>query len=80
MRYYVITAIIALAAAKAKADSGNSINIGSSNKKEVETKRKGKREQTPLASSRGRYTAASTAKTIRRIGPVAESRFEAHNR
>ena len=61
MRYYVITAIIALAAAKAKADSGNSINIDSSNKKKVETKRKGPPVRGPLASSRGGYTAASTA-------------------
>ena len=61
MKYYVITAIIALAAAKAKEKSDNSKNIGGSKKKRVETKRKGKPEQTVLASSRGGYTAASTA-------------------
>ncbi len=38
MRYYVITAIIALAAAKAQAKSGTSMNIGSSKKKKSRIK------------------------------------------
>jgi hypothetical protein len=60
MKYYVITAIIALAAAKTRDKSENNLSKGTLKKVHVNKKQKRQAKGSSPASSRGAYPAAST--------------------